>query len=52
MPDHLWVPASVRAFVRELADKEVRKAINLAIISLVDDPLPLTLGYSKSTETR
>jgi uncharacterized membrane protein (DUF4010 family) len=40
MPDHLWVPASVRAFIRELADEGLRKTVNLAVMSLVDDPLP------------
>lgn len=40
MPDHLWVPGSVRAFVRGLADDELRKTVNLAIMSLIDDPVP------------
>jgi hypothetical protein len=39
MPDHLWVPASVRDFVRGLSD-DLRKATNLAIMALQDDPLP------------
>jgi hypothetical protein len=40
MPDHLWVPPSVRAFIRDLAAEELRRTINLTIMSLADDPLP------------
>jgi hypothetical protein len=40
MPDHLWVPPSVRTFIRELADDKLRDAVNLAIMSLADDPVP------------
>lgn len=40
MPDHLWMPVSVRAFIRGLADEDLRKTVNLAIMSLADDPLP------------
>jgi hypothetical protein len=40
MPDHLWVPGSVRAFIRDIADDDLRRTINLAIIGLADDPLP------------
>jgi uncharacterized membrane protein (DUF4010 family) len=38
--DHLWVPPSVRAFIRELADEELRSAVNLAIMDLLGDPVP------------
>lgn len=40
MPDHLWVPASVRAFIRGLADDELRRTIRLTLMELTDDPLP------------
>jgi hypothetical protein len=40
MPDHLWVPPSVRAFIRDLASDELRSTVNLAIMSLADDPVP------------
>lgn len=40
MPDHLWLPASVRAFIRDIADDELRRAVKLALVELADDPLP------------
>jgi uncharacterized membrane protein (DUF4010 family) len=36
----LWIPPSVRAFIRELANEELRRAINLAIMGLMGDPVP------------
>jgi hypothetical protein len=40
MADHLWVPSSVRAFIRELADDDLRRTVYLTIMSLADDPVP------------
>lgn len=39
MPDHVWVPDSVRATLRQLPP-EFLKAARLAIMMLVDDPIP------------
>jgi hypothetical protein len=40
MADHLWIPPSVRLFIRELADEELRRAVNLAVIGLLEDSVP------------
>src|SRR6266545_4929437 len=40
MPDHLWMPASVRAFIRDIVDADLRRTVNLVIIGLIDDPFP------------
>jgi hypothetical protein len=39
LPDHLWVPDSVRDVIRDLPP-EFRKAARLAIMVLADDPVP------------